>query len=155
VKSSSLRAVIAAAALLAGVLLPAMVPARDNAPDPKQAYQNLLTPILASGETVLGQPINYPTGKPLVTGAIVTIPPGNSTGWHIHAVPLFAYVLEGELTVDYGSKGTKLYRAGEGTMEAIDWPHNGTNRGTVPVKLVAVYIGAQGTDNATPVAAAQ
>ena len=156
VKSTNLRAAIAAMALLAAVLIPAMVPARDfdNRP-PQKKYENLLTPVLSSGETVLGQPIAYPAGKAKVTGAIVTIPPGGSTGWHIHAVPLFAYVLQGELTVDYGSKGTKVYRSGEGVLEAIDWPHNGANMGVVPIRLLAVYIGADGVANATPVAAAQ
>lgn len=106
-----------------------------------QAYQNLLTPLLQSGEDVLGAPLVYPAGTPNVTSAIVTIPPGGETGWHEHEVPLVAYILEGELTVNYGEKGTKTYRAGEAVLEAVGWAHNGTNTGTVPMKLVAVYIG--------------
>jgi quercetin dioxygenase-like cupin family protein len=56
-------------------------------------------------------------------------------------VPLFAYIMEGELTVDYGSQGTKLYKTGEAVMEAMNWVHEGMNKGTVPVKILAVYMG--------------
>lgn len=118
--------------------------AEDLAP---QAYQNLLTPLLQSSTDVLGEPLAYPEGTPNVTAAIVTIPPGGETGWHEHEVPLFAYLLEGELTVDYGDKGTKTYRAGEAVIEAMNWPHNGTNTGTVPMKLIAVYMGSASAAN--------
>lgn len=123
------------------------------APTPAPEYQNLLTTILAAKETILGQPIEYPDGTPQITSAIVTIPPGGETGWHEHSIPLYAYILEGELTVDYGSEGMRVYREGDGVMEAIDWPHNGTSTGSVPVRILAVYIGAEGVPNAEPVAA--
>jgi quercetin dioxygenase-like cupin family protein len=115
------------------------------------AYQNLLTPLLSSGQTVIGQPIAYPSGTPKVTAAIVTIPPGGETGWHTHAVPLFAYMLEGELVVDYGDKGVKVYKTGDSLLEAMNWPHNGTNKTDAPVRILAVYMGAEGIPNAMPV----
>jgi quercetin dioxygenase-like cupin family protein len=127
--------------------LPAV--AEDQAPP--AAYQNLLTPLLGSGTDVLGVPLSYPDGSPKVTAAIVTIPPGGQTGWHRHEVPLFAHILEGELTVDYGEKGTKTYRAGDSVLEAMNWPHNGTNTGRVPMKLLAVYMGGGGKANAVGV----
>ena len=113
-------------------------------------YQNLLTPLLKSGSDVLGNPIAYPQGTADVTAAIVTVPPGGTTGWHHHEVPLFAYILEGELTVDYGERGTRTYRAGEAVLEAMNWPHNGTNTGDGPMQLIAVYMG--GGDKANTVA---
>lgn len=119
------------------------------------SYQNLLTPILSGNQTIIGQTIAYPAGTPKVTAAIVTIPPGGETGWHTHEIPLFAYILDGALTVDYGSKGVKVYEAGGGVLEAVDWPHNGTNKGEVPVRLLAVYIGAEGEANATPATGAE
>lgn len=122
--------------LLALPLFAAIARAEDLSP-----YQALLTPLLQSGETTIGQPIEYPAGAAKVTGAIVTLPPGGQTGWHTHEVPLFGYVLEGTLTVDYGSKGVKEYKAGDSWMEAMNWPHNGINKGTVPVRLLAVYMG--------------
>lgn len=124
--------------------------AEEASPPPASTYQNLLTPLLQSGKTILGDPIAYPAGTPKVTAAIVVVPPGKETGWHTHQVPLFAEILEGELTVDYGSKGVKTYKAGDSLLEAMDWPHNGMNKGTVAVKLLAVYMGVEGVPTATP-----
>jgi quercetin dioxygenase-like cupin family protein len=137
---------LAFAALL--VATPAL--AEDATP---QAYKNLLTPLLQSGTDVLGEPIAYPEGTPNVTAAIVTVPPGGQTGLHSHEVPLFAYILEGELTVDYGTKGKRTYRAGDSVLEAQNWPHNGTNTGAVPMKLLAVYMGGGTEKNTVAVAA--
>ena len=44
----------------------------------------------------------------------------------------------------------KTYRAGDSVFEAMDVPHNGTNTGTVPVKLLAVYMGGGGKANTVP-----
>ena len=120
----------------------------------EQGYspKTAVTPLIATGDTVIGQPFAYPAGKAKVTAAIVAVPPGGETGWHEHAVPLFAYILAGTLTVDYGDKGTRTYKPGDSLMEAMNWPHNGTNKGDVPVRILAVYIGAEGIPNATPVA---
>ena len=119
------------------------------------SYQNLVTPLLSSGETIIGQPIAYPAGTAKVTAAIVTIPSGGETGWHTHPVPLFATILDGELAVDYGDKGTKVYKTGDSLLEAMNWPHNGTNTGTVPVRILAVYMGADGMVNAETAKAPQ
>ena len=121
--------------------------------DESKQYTNLLTPVLESGKTIIGQPVAYPTGTAKVTAAIVVLPPGAETGWHTHTVPLFAYVLDGEISVDYGDKGIKVYKAGDGLLEAMNWPHNGVNKGTVPVRILAVYMGAEGKPNAEPVPA--
>ena len=46
--------------------------------------------LLVTSETILGRPFSYPAKKPArVTAAIVTMPPGGTTGWHEHPVPLF------------------------------------------------------------------
>lgn len=137
-----MKAILASAAMLAGLALPAW--AENLTP---QTYQNLLTPLVQGSTDVLGVPLAYPAGTPNVTSTIVTVPPGGETGWHEHEVPLFAYILEGELTVDYGTEGKKVYRTGEAVLEAVGWPHNGTNTGTVPMKLVAVYMGGDTATN--------
>jgi quercetin dioxygenase-like cupin family protein len=116
------------------------------------ALKPTVAPVLQSSTTIIGQDIAYPKGEAQVTAAIVTIPPGGQTGWHVHPVPLFGYMLEGELTVDYGDKGTHTYKTGEALMEAMNWPHNGMNKGTVPVRILTVYSGAKGIANAEPVA---
>ena len=82
-----------------------------------------------------------------MTSAIVTMKPGASTGWHRHDAPLFACVLDGELTVDYGDDGTKVYKTGDAFLEAFKTPHNGTNTGDEPARILAVFAGAKGTSN--------
>ena len=113
-------------------------------------YQNLLTPLLSTGKTIIDQQIAYPAGTPKITAAIVTIPPGGETGWHLHEVPLYVYILEGEVTVDYGEKGVKVVKEGESILEAVDWAHNGMNKTDKPLRILAVYIGAEGVANAEP-----
>jgi quercetin dioxygenase-like cupin family protein len=139
------RAAILAAALLTGLFaVPALA-------EEAISYKTLVTPLLETSQTVIGQPIVYPAGTAKVTAVIVTIPPGGETGWHEHAVPLFGYMLDGALTVDYGDKGTRTYNVGDTLMEAMNWPHNGANKGDVPVRILAVYMGADGIPNATAV----
>ena len=78
-------------------------------------------------------------GKPAkVTAAIITMLPGEATGWHQHDVPMFDYILEGEVTVDYGAQGTRVYRTGEAVMEAIAVAHNGRNTGSGPARILGL-----------------
>jgi hypothetical protein len=72
--------------------------------------------LLSGGETVIGQEIAYPEGAPVVTAAIVTMVPEQETRWHVHEAPLMAWMLEGELTVDYGPDGKRTYVAGEALL---------------------------------------
>lgn len=134
------------AARAASVLLALFFALRPAAAEDAR-YQNLLSPLLSADADIVGQPLAYPSGKPKVTAAIVTIPPGGETGWHLHQVPLFVYVMEGEVTVDYGAKGTKIYTAGQSLMEAMNWAHNGMNKSTAPVKILAVYMGGDDKAN--------
>jgi len=136
-----------AAALAVFLLSPLAAPALAAE---SEQYQNLLTPLYAGNQTIIGQEIAYPQGTPKVTAAIVTIPPGQETGWHTHQVPLFVYILEGEISVDYGDKGVKVYKAGDSLIEAMNWPHNATNKTDQPVKIMAVYMGAEDKPNAEP-----
>lgn len=106
--------------------------------------------LLSTGKTVVGEEVRYPsTGAPRITVSIVTVAPGTDAAFHRHPAPLVAYILEGELTVDYGPKGTRVYRQGEALVEAMDVPHRGYNPGSAIARLLAVYIGAEGTDNVT------
>ena len=129
------------------VLAVALTIAASQAAEESDKYQSLLTPLLQTGTDVVDRAIAYPSGTPKVTSAIVVIPSGEETGWHTHEVPLYVHVLDGTVTVDYGSKGTKAYEAGETFMEAMDWPHNGMNKGTVPVRILVVYMGSESKTN--------
>jgi quercetin dioxygenase-like cupin family protein len=107
--------------------------------------------VLSTGTTVTGEPIRYPSGAPArITAVEITLAPGQQTGWHMHPVPVFGYILEGELTVDYGVKGERTYRTGEGFMEAMNERHNGRNSGQGPVKILAVVIGEEGVRASLP-----
>lgn len=103
--------------------------------------------LLQSSETVLGQAFAYPPGKPVVTAAIVSVDPGGETGWHVHEAPLFAWMLDGTLTVDYGPDGIRTYDKGDALIEAFRTRHNGQNLGAEPARLLAVFIGAEGVPN--------
>lgn len=108
------------------------------------------TPVVTS-QTILkettswdGRPIQYPAGPAQVTGMLIEIAPGGETGWHLHPVPSFAMVLEGELQVRLKDGRTKTLKAGEGLAEVVDTLHNGRALGTGPVRLVVFYMGTVG-----------
>lgn len=90
-----------------------------------------------------GVPIAYPTGTPLITARITEIPPGAATPRHRHTIPLFVYMLEGELTLHGEDGSTRRVKQGDAFMEATDW-HFGRNEGLATVRLLAVYPGAVG-----------
>jgi len=113
----------------------------------KTAYPPLEI-LLSSSQTVIGQPIAYPQGVPKVTAAIISLEPGKETGLHRHPVPLFAYILSGELTVDYGPDGRRVFKEGNAFLEALNSDHNGKNTGSDVTRILAVYIGAEGVANA-------
>jgi len=98
--------------------------------------------------TVLDQPIAYPKKKPAqITSTILQLEPGQETGWHKHNTPLYVYVLEGTVSVEYDAGVTKEYAAGTALMEAQGVWHNGTNKGDQPVRLLTVNLGAKGVKN--------
>jgi quercetin dioxygenase-like cupin family protein len=133
-------------AAVAATALP-RVAAADDAKKP--GYP--LVPLISTGKTIVGETIHYPAGPAHVTAAIVTLAPGGRTIVHKHGVPLFAYILSGELTVDYGAHGTRTYKPGDAFMEAMDVAHYGVNNGQEPVRILAVYMGADGAKNVIPV----
>jgi quercetin dioxygenase-like cupin family protein len=55
---------------------------------------------------------------------------------------MFAYLLEGELTVDHGSDGKRVYAAGDALMEAMSVDHAGRNTGAGLMRILIVYMGA-------------
>ena len=131
--------IAAAAFLLAATISPAMA---DGYP---------AIPLYSGNTTVVGEEIAYPQGKANVNAMIVTLAPGEKTVLHQHGVPTFIHILEGEVTVDYGSDGKKAYKQGDSFLEAMQVAHVGMNLGTVPVRILAVYIGADGAKDVVPV----
>jgi quercetin dioxygenase-like cupin family protein len=137
-RTKPMRHRICIAALIFAIFAPiARVGAEDNVVP--------AAPLLSTGTTIVGETLHYPTNGPAhVTAAIVTLAPGAKTVLHRHGVPLFAYILEGELTVDYGDRGKRTYRAGDALMEAMDVAHFGADAGTQPVRILTVFMGAEG-----------
>ena len=135
--------------LLFSVVLACAVALGSAASALAQGYP--LTGTQSFSKTIVGEDIVYPaTGKAVITSAIVVMAPGERTILHRHGVPLFAYMLEGELTVDYGSHGTRIYRQGESFVEAMGVSHFGRNTGAGQVRILAVYVGAEGAKDVLP-----
>jgi len=106
-----------------------------------------LSPVLTTQTTAIGQPIAYPKGKAKISSAIVTLQPGQETGLHSHNVPLFGYILEGQVELDYGAYGTRSLKTGDAIVEAIGEPHSGTATGHSPTRILVVFLGAEGIEN--------
>ncbi|MFE3638198.1 cupin domain-containing protein [Streptomyces cellostaticus] len=73
----------------------------------------------------------------------ITIPPGQSTGWHYHDGPLYGVVKQGTLShFDSGCASDGVYRAGA-TIREPSGPghvHIGRNLGSTPVVLEVLYV---------------
>ena len=120
-------------------------PALAHAPE-HQHYKRV-EKVFSGNKTAVGETIRYPEGDPVdIRSLIVTLMPGETTGWHKHGVPAFGYILSGQVTVDYGVKGKRTYKKGEGFVDAMNWWHNGINDGDGPVRILVVFMGAQGAE---------
>lgn len=152
----SLRTVAVLLALSAGVLF-----AGCSGSDTATTASTTTTTVAASpgkpqvstildkqAQTVLDQLLQYPTGSQAqVSSAVLTLAPGVSTGLHKHDAPMYAYILEGTLTVTYEGGIVKEFSAGSAILEAVGTPHNGENKTDKPVKILVVNMGAEGVAN--------
>ena len=102
-------------------------------------------PLLKTGQTRDKQPIAYPkTDKPEMISVIGTIEPGGRTPLHEHPVPTYVYVLEGELELQSQGGQPHRYKAGEAYIEALNHKHQLFNKGSVPAKVLVVFVGEEG-----------
>ncbi len=103
--------------------------------------------VLRTDTTSIGQTIKYPQFKDdQVTLSKVTIPPGESTGWHKHDIPVFAYVQKGTLTVEMEHKKALQFPENTSFAEVLNTFHNGRNDGKEDVVLIAIYLGGVGKE---------
>lgn len=120
--------------------------ASANAAEP-EGYKAAVkvTPLLLTDTTEAGQPIVYPQVKdPEVRAVTVVIPSGVETGWHVHPFPCYAYILSGELEVEFEGGVKKQFHAGQAIAEAVNVLHNGRNPGKEDAKLVMFVTGEKG-----------
>ncbi len=103
--------------------------------------------LIETDTTILGELFEYPEGRAKITAAIVTVPPHVTLKRHRHPVPVFGYILQGELIVDYGEAGERVYRKADSLVEAFNTPHQGRNGGKGNVRILVVYAGADGVPN--------
>jgi quercetin dioxygenase-like cupin family protein len=71
------------------------------------------------------------------------IPPGGTSGKHRHPGTELAYVLDGSVELQQEGKAPVTVKAGEVIKNEANI-HNATNKGTKPVKILAVYIVEKG-----------
>lgn len=102
-------------------------------------------PVLKTAVTRDGAPIAYAAGKPEIISVIGTIEPGGRTPLHQHPVPVYVYVLEGELELRTEGGEPHRYNAGEAYIEALDRNHQLFNVGGTPAKVLVVFMGQEGS----------
>lgn len=100
--------------------------------------------LVQTSKTIVEERIEYPQEhQAKITSAIITIPPGTSTGWHQHAIPLIGYLLSGTLEMEYANGKRLTLKAGQVIAEAMDIAHIGANAGTEAVKIFVVFMGTE------------
>lgn len=113
----------------------------------KAQYNNdlVIEPILKTDTTSIGQKIKFPcSDQDEVTMLKITLAPGKATGWHIHEIPVFAYVLKGTLTVEFENHRLVKFPANSSFAEVTNTLHQGINNETEELVLLAVYLGVKG-----------
>lgn len=70
----------------------------------------------------------------------VDVPVGAREGRHRHPGTLVALVAEGNFTLDYEGKPTLQLKAGDTFSVEPGQIHEGMNKGTVPVRLIASFV---------------
>jgi quercetin dioxygenase-like cupin family protein len=106
-----------------------------------------MEPVLKTDTTTIGQKIIYPQFKDdEVTIVKINIPPGESTGWHKHAFPVFAYVIQGTLTIEVENNKSMRFSENTSFAEVMNTFHNGINKGDEAVVLIAFFMGGKGTE---------
>ena len=95
-------------------------------------------PLLTTDKTDIGQPLVLPSRHPVLVVSTYDIAPGARLARHKHPYSRYAYVLAGDLTVQFDDGKQRQYHTGDVVVEAVDTWHFGFNTGTVPVRLLVI-----------------
>jgi len=74
----------------------------------------------------------------------VEIPPGVASGWHTHPGEEITYITDGGISLMIAGQAPRNVAAGQGFIVPAGAVHNAKNEGTVPAKLVVVYVVEKG-----------
>lgn len=85
--------------------------------------------------------------------ARVEVMPGTVAGRHMHPGDEISYVLEGEGEVLIDGEPSRKVKAGDAFIIPAGKIHDARNNGSVPMKLVVVYVVEKGKPLVTPVKA--
>ncbi len=81
----------------------------------------------------------------------VEIAPGASVGRHTHPGEEISYITDGEADLLIEGRPARRVKAGDGFVVPAGAVHDAHNTGSVPLKLVAVYLVEKGKPLSTPV----
>ena len=82
--------------------------------------------------------------------ANVVLDPGAVAGRHTHPGDEISYVLEGQGELRIEGEDPRTIKAGEAFVIPANTVHDAINTGSVPMKLVGVYVVEKGKPLATP-----
>src|SRR5210317_390968 len=103
----------------------------------------------------LGNELNYPTGDPAISSQINVWEPGFKSPWHYHPYTGVAYVVKGELTVNYDTDtslddidsektivSSETYKAGDKAFLGVanTW-HLSENNGSEDLIFIVSWLG--------------
>jgi quercetin dioxygenase-like cupin family protein len=119
----------------------------------------LAVPVFAQQAPVSPAPVQRtPIGKTEVPGsnyevitAMVTLQPGFKAGRHNHPGVVQAQVLEGEFMIQFDGEPEKIFKAGQSLEVPAGKIHNEGAVGSVPAKLIAVYVVEKGKPLVNPI----
>jgi quercetin dioxygenase-like cupin family protein len=76
--------------------------------------------------------------------ALVELPPGSQEGRHTHPAEVYAFVLEGTVSLEIEGQPTATLKAGDIFYLAPGKIHQAINNGKVTAKLAAVFVAEKG-----------
>lgn len=91
---------------------------------------------------VLKQDMEIPGREAIM--ALVELPPGGAEGRHTHAAEVFAFVLEGTISLEREGQPTVTLKAGDAFTIAAGKIHQATNPGSTTAKLAVVFVAEKG-----------
>ena len=132
------RCIPLAALLMAGVSLAALA---QDSPLPAGFSTQ---PLLKTGMTRDNEPIRYPVANPEMISVIGTLEKDGRTPLHLHPVPVYVYVLEGEIELRTEGASPHRYKAGEAFIESQNRRHQAFNIAGGASRLLVVFVGEAG-----------